>query len=139
MPHRDFDAALEERRRLRDPITFLLGGKVWECLPNIPLAAVWGFADTPEEFDNGVDATRAFAGFIADALLPEQVPAWWEMMGDKTHLIDGQSLMDVTEHLGAMYAGRPTSPSTESSDGRPTTSGTSNSRRLKKASTTSES
>lgn len=140
MPAFDFDAARRERLRARDPITITLGGETFTCLPIVPFGASWGLIDAPALPDptEGLSFVyKALAAFVADCLIPEDVDRWWALFTSKTEIIDGVALREVTDALTAAYTGRPTSPSTDSSDGRPKTSPASSSQPEPKASATS--
>lgn len=137
MPTLDFDAARRERLRARDPISFTLGGETFTPLPCVPFAAAWDLIDAPDptgEQEAPLIAYRGLAAFIAECLPPADTERWWALFASRDEPIDGVALREVATFLTAAYTGRPTSPSTDSSAGRPKTSRRSSSSRNGKGS-----
>lgn len=126
----DFDAARRERLQQRQPVTFTLGGQTFTCLPVVPFAKCWAIADAPDLAEAAqkpqMELMRILAGMIADMLIEEDEARWWDLFASKTEVIDQATLYDVASTLTERFAGRPTSPSTDSSDGRANSGGTSN-------------
>lgn len=138
----DLDAARKERLRQRDPILFILGGQQFTCLPVIPLGVTWALADAPDQDEllqrGRPEVMKVLCEMIADMLVADDVDRWWALFGSKEEVIDDEAIYQLAQQLMEEYTGRPLSPSTDSSGGRPTNGASSSSKRSKRVTASSE-
>jgi hypothetical protein len=119
--HRDFDAARRERQAKRVPVQFTLGGERFTLLPVIPIGSAFDLIDAPEitsSDDMGSTAVRALCSFIAGSLADGQTERWEAVLRSTADPVDPESILEVATYITEVYTGRPTGPSTGSSDGR---------------------
>lgn len=132
MPNLDFDAARRERQRQRehDPLTFTLGGQTFHVRDDFGLADLWAeHPEPPKTIADGATTERAvlflnLARSAASFLIPDDLDRWWGLFDPATaEIIKGEDLLDVVNGLNEEISGRPTSPSSDSSDSPPTVTG----------------
>lgn len=141
----DFDIARRERLRREEPLTFTLGGETFQCRDAMAVIDMWREPPAaPESIVAGATTAPGlvllgYAREIAGTLVPSERDRWWEMLqrDDLDLGVQGTDLVEVYKALVEEYAGRPTSPSADSSDGRLTDGSTSSSTHDAKASETS--
>lgn len=119
MPNLDFDAALAERRRERgsDPLSFVLGGRTFDCTPLIPLAVLLALAEAELAFGDPRKQWEGWRAFVRDVVVPEQRDDFDTAVEESG--IDVRGLDDLATKLSEAYAGRPTDPpSNDSASGQ---------------------
>lgn len=135
-----FDAARAERRRHVDPLSFVLGGETFTCIPAPTLADTFDLADAPEpDLANLTELgqVRALVGFIDRLLVDTDRARFADLLARRADPIDPLDVVHLGAQLAEAYAGRPTQPSSASGGGRRRTGRRSSSKPSKKASETS--
>lgn len=130
MPHRDFDAARAERERKVEPVTFRLGGQDFTCVLAPSVGDALDLADAPEPEASLVGSVRAIVRFVDKMLVPEDRARFTALIHDMDTPhgpVNSYDLIELGVWLGEEYGGRPTEPSTGSSDGRESTGSASSS------------
>lgn len=115
--HRSFTAVDVDTVVDDDPVSFDLAGRKLFCLPAMPAAA--------RSLIRGRVELRDCIVFIESVLTEDSVAMFRDALADKHQIVDQDVLVDVAEWLIGEYAARPTRRPSGSSDGRPSTTGTS--------------
>ena len=121
MPHRDFDAARAERERKTEPVTFRLGGEDFACVLAPSVGDALDLADAPEPEASLIGSVRAIVRFVDKMLVAGDRERFADLIRqmDTPHgPINSYDLIELGVWLGEEFGGRPTEPSTGSSDGR---------------------
>lgn len=135
MPHRDFDAARKERQRGADTVSFTLGGDRFACVLEPALGDAFALADAPEPEVNETSAVRAILAFTEALVVPEDRKRFRRMIRRQLpgrlrrrprNPVSPGDVIELGVWLSQEYTGRPTEPSTDSSDGREPTGASSN-------------
>lgn len=126
----DFDAARRERQASKPPFRFKLGGKTFSCVRSIPFAyllqVVEADATTPRD-----EWFKASCDFIAECLETDALrDQWRKVLLNRDDPIEEWDVLPIVRRLVEVYsAGRPTTPPSDSSRGRPSGGGRSSSPR----------
>lgn len=124
-PHRDFDAARAERLRGVDPVTFTMGGRRFTCLPEPTLGDALILAGAPEPDVSPLAALLAQLRFI-EALLPKRDRRRFRRMARRQTArwfargrppVSSTEIHELAIFLATEHSGRPTRPSSASSNG----------------------
>lgn len=132
----DYELARRERNAKVEPNRIVMGGEEFTLLPVIPLSTGFDLADAPEpkEGDNiDAEAIRAIRTFLRLCLVDEDQPRFDALLARRTDAIGPLDLVYYGSLVAEVYLGRPTAPSTGSTDGR-RRSGQTSKRRGRKAS-----
>lgn len=123
--HRDFDAARAERVRHIDPVTFVLGGRRFTCVPEPTLGDALALADAPEPDESPTAALKATLRFVEAMIQPSQrrrfrrmarrqKANWWAKGRPP---VGSHEVYELAVWLASEHSGRPTRPSSGSSNG----------------------
>lgn len=128
MPSVDFDAARRARLADFDPVEFTLGGEHFVARPAIPFSTIAAHLEDTTRYTD-LQAYRLAVGYIRDCLHDDDHDRLDRALANRDEPVDKQEPLAVLAYLLGCYVNRPTSPSSDSSDGRPTTGRPSNSKR----------
>lgn len=127
MPHRDFDAARAERVRQTEPVSFTLGGETFSCVVEPTLGDILALAGAPEPEESEVEAVRAILAFTGEIVVPEDRARFRRLVRRERPrrfrrrrggAFSAADVVALAFWLVEVYTGRPTRPSSGSSDGR---------------------
>lgn len=124
MPSFDFDAARRERLAGHDPIEFTLGGEHFVARPAIPFSVIAGHLKDERKLST-FQAYEVAVDFIRGCLEEADHARLDAALSNPEHPVDQKDPMAVIAYLLGCYVNRPTTPSSDSSGGRPTSGGTS--------------
>lgn len=116
MTVQEFDTARQERLRSRTPLQFVLQGDTYTCLQIVPIGDAFDLLDAPDATSEA-EVSRALAAFIDKILVDDDRPRFAQALRRRDDPVDGLTLLEIVDWLGEQYAGRPTSPSADSSGG----------------------
>jgi len=125
-PHRDFDAARQERMREAEPVTFTIGGQTFTAVVEPALGDALALADAPEPDQDQAAALRAILAFIRSLVVPDQRRRWDRMIRRqkasrwlrRRPVVSSQEVFELGFWLSTQYTARPTRPPAGSSGGR---------------------
>jgi hypothetical protein len=134
-PHRDFDAARAQRARETDPLSFTLGGERFTCVAEPTLADTFALLAAPEPEDSERGAVQSILEFVGNLVVHGDRARWERMVKAQKRRgrrrasvpVSPSDVLELGAWLATEYTARPTRPSSDSSDGRPSTGGSSSS------------
>lgn len=113
-PHRDFDA--EPLEPLPPSCTFTLGGRTWTCRnsDDVPFGQVQALFSAGSAGELAIQ----IGPFFTSVLIPEDGPAFLEMLAEPSSAMTQRKLQPIIEYLTEVVLGFPTSPPSSSSPAR---------------------
>lgn len=120
MAHRSFEEGrLARLHDQADPITFVVAGREFTCLPVPPPGAVQLLSELPDLPARDDPTYRAalvkvaagVTSFIRSCIVADQRPGWDALLFDE--YLDDDTLVDILDWLAGEYRGRLTTPTTD--------------------------
>lgn len=125
VPLLDFDAA--RREAVKEPVAFQLRGERFDCLAKCPAGALFDLSLTGY-------TGKACKEFLESVISEADHDRFGAVLRNRNDPVDLDDLGDAARAVVEAYVNRPTQPSTDSSDGRPSTGRSSKARSKKKGS-----
>ena len=102
---KDFGSAI--RASELPPLTFELCDQTFHCKPALQSKKLLEFVKSADD-DSGLSIGETIHKFMESVIVPDDVPAWQELMDSEEFIVDVPTLSEVVTWLVEQYSARPT-------------------------------